>query len=168
LVIWTAPPGQDIFQQILTAVQPRQIFLVGQPSPLDALSPFVKQLMGLVKYAITHKEGEVYLADLAAALGHRGTTARLGINWLVAQGKLTIYAEEEALLVLRPAQQPATELATTIENMLKSALAETSAYRRFFKEAGLTSLAIKTLHQGLAIEGRPPTAKGWPRSEGSK
>jgi single-stranded-DNA-specific exonuclease len=144
LVIWTAPPGQDIYQQVLAAVRPQQIYLVGQPSPLDTFSSFVKQLMGLIKYAMRHKEGEVYLENLAAALGHRITTVRLGINWLVAQGKLFIYAEEDELLVLRPDQHPPTEAATTIEDMLKSALAETAAYRRFFRQAGLASFLHST------------------------
>jgi single-stranded-DNA-specific exonuclease len=142
LVVWTAPPGQDIFQQVLATVRPRQIFLVGQPSPLDSFPPFIKQLMGLVKYAITHKEGEVDVEHLAAALGHRATTTQLGLNWLVAQGKLTIYAEEDEVLVLHPAQQSPTEAMTTLETMLKAALAETAAYRRFFREASLASLAI--------------------------
>jgi single-stranded-DNA-specific exonuclease len=139
LVIWTAPPGQDIYQQVLAAVRPQQIFLVGQPSPVDTFSSFVKQLMGLIKYAMLHQEGEVSLENLAAALGHRITTVRLSLNWLVAQGKLTIYVEEGELLVLRPDQHPPTEAAAPIEDMLKSALAETAAYRRFFRTAGLAS-----------------------------
>jgi single-stranded-DNA-specific exonuclease len=142
LVIWTAPPGQDIYQQALAAVRPQQIFLVGQPSPFDTFSPFVKQLMGLIKYAMLHQEGEVSLENLAAALGHRVTTVRLGLDWLVAQGKLTIYVEEDESLVLRFEQHSPTEAAATIEDMLKSALAETAAYRRFFRQAGLASLKV--------------------------
>jgi len=141
LVGWTAPPGRDIFQQVLATVHPQQIFLVGQPSPLDTFAAFIKQLMGLVKYALAQKAGEVNLPELAAALGHRVTTARLGINWLEAQGKLTLAVEDDELLVLRPAQHSPTEEAEMVEEMLKSVLAETAAYRRFFKKAGLTSLA---------------------------
>ena len=54
--------------------------------------------MGLVKYALSHKAGEVEPELLAAALGHRATTVRLGLDWLIARGKLTIHAEEENLL----------------------------------------------------------------------
>jgi single-stranded-DNA-specific exonuclease len=141
MIIWTAPPGQDILQQAIVAVRPERIVLVGQPSPFDTLPAFIKQLMGLIKYAMIHKEGEVYLEELAAALGHRFTTVRLGIDWLVAQGKLSIYVEEEALLVLRSDQRSANaETAATLETILKSILAETAAYRRFFREASLESL----------------------------
>jgi single-stranded-DNA-specific exonuclease len=142
LVVWTPPPGQDIYQQALAIVKPRQIFLVGQPLGFDTLPAFIKQLMGLVKYALTHKEGEVYLAELAAALGHRQTTTRLGIDWLVAQGKLSIYADEGDILVLRPALRPPTGEAATVENLLQIALAETAAYRQFFREANLAALQI--------------------------
>lgn len=144
LVVWTAPPGQDIYQQALATVKPRRIYLVGQPSPFDTLPAFMKQLLGLVKYALTHKEGEVYLAELAAALGHRQTTVRLAIDWLVAQGKLSIYADEGEILVLRPAQALPRPESATIESLLQAALAETAAYRQFFRTASLA-----TLQQGV-------------------
>ena len=139
LVVWYAPPGPDIFHQVVNVVKPQQLFLVAQPSPFDAWPAFIKQLMGLIKHALAHREGEVDLMPLAAALGHRSTTARLGIDWLVAQGKLSIYVEEEDLLVLRPAQNAPAE-AATVETILKSELAETAAYRRFFREASLGAL----------------------------
>jgi hypothetical protein len=124
----------------LALVKPRQVFLVGQPSPFDTLPVFIKQLMGLVKYALMHKEGEVIFEELAGVLGHRSTTIRLGIDWLVAQGKLSIYVEESDLLVLRPDQRPPTPEAPTVENLIQTALAETAAYRKFFREASLAAL----------------------------
>lgn len=147
LVIWTAPPGQDILQQALAMVHPREIYLVGQPSTLDSFPAFINQLLGLIKYALTRKEGEVDLAELAAALGHRITTTRLGINWLVAQGKLTIEVDEDEFFVLRLAQSPPTEAAEILADSLKSALAETAAYRRFFQQASIASLQSVESHR---------------------
>jgi single-stranded-DNA-specific exonuclease len=143
LVIWTAPPGQDIYQQALAMVKPRQIFLIGQPCPFDSLPAFIKQLMGLIKYALLHREGEINLAELAAALGHRQATVRLGIDWLVAQGKLTLYADEGDVLVVRSAQRSPSAEATSIEALLQAALAETAAYRQFFRTASLSALQIR-------------------------
>ncbi|MEW5957344.1 MAG: single-stranded-DNA-specific exonuclease RecJ [Chloroflexota bacterium] len=140
LVIWTAPPGHDIFQQALAAAQPRQVYVVGQPSPFDTLPAFMRRLLGLVKYALAQQEGEVDLGALAAALGQRATTARLGLDWLIAQGRLTLYAEEDERLVVRPANQPPAADPAAIEAMLQTALAETAAYRRFFGQAGLKAL----------------------------
>jgi single-stranded-DNA-specific exonuclease len=140
LVIWSAPPGQDIFEQALALVKPHRIFVVGQPSSLDLFPNFIKQLMGLVKYAMMQREGEVVLPDLAAGLGHRLTTTRLGIDWLVAQGKLAIDADDDDIVVLRRDQRRPVTDASLVEAMLISALAETAAYRRFFRQANLASL----------------------------
>lgn len=137
LVIWSAPPGPDILQQVVHTVRPQQIMLVGQPSPLDAFPAFINHLLGLIKHALAHKEGEIDLEELAAALGHQVTTARLGIDWLAAQGRLSIYVEEAELLVLRPTQKPPEPETATVEAMLKANLTETAAFRRFFREASL-------------------------------
>ncbi len=141
LVIWTAPPGQDIYRQAIAQVRPRQIILVGQPSPLDNGSAFIMQLMGLVKYAVQRQEGEVDLEGLAAALGHRRATVRLGINRLAALGKLSIYVDEGDLLVLRADSRPPRPEAAAVETLLQTALAETAAYRSFFRRASLAALA---------------------------
>ncbi len=147
LVIWTAPPGQDVLQQVLARVNPQKIYLVGHPLALDALPAFIKQLMGLVKYALTQKNGEIYLSDLAAALGQRVITARLGLDWLAAQGKLVIETVEAERWVLRSTQQPPLETADTVEAMLKTVLAETAAYRRFFRQSGSALLTRKTAEE---------------------
>jgi hypothetical protein len=65
----------------------------------------------------------------------------LGLDWLAAQGKLAIELEEESLLVVRFGQFAASiENATILEAILKAALAETAAYRRFFQTASLEVL----------------------------
>ncbi len=141
LVIWTAPPGQDILEQATVAVRPQQIVLVGQPSPFARFPAFMPRLMGLIKYAVSQKEGQVELTELATALGHRVTTARLGLDWLVAQGKLAIEVEEDSWLVVRPGQySPSPENAAILEEILIAALAETAAYRRFFQTASLEAM----------------------------
>jgi hypothetical protein len=67
---------------------------------------------------------------------------RLGIDWLVAQGKLSIYVEENDLLVLRSDQRLPTPEASIVETLLQTALAETAAYRKFFNEANLSALKV--------------------------
>jgi single-stranded-DNA-specific exonuclease len=141
LVIWTPPPGQDIYRQAIAQVRPRQIIVVAQPVLLDKLLAFIPQLMGLVKYAIQHKEGEVNLEGVAAVLGHRRATVRLGVDWLVAQGKLSIVADEGDWLVLRADLRSPRPEAAALETLLQTALAETAAYRDFFRRASLAALA---------------------------
>jgi single-stranded-DNA-specific exonuclease len=141
LVVWTAPPGQDIFQQVVAVVRPEQIVLVVQPSSFDAFGAFVNGLMGGLKFAIAKKSGEIMVEELAATLGHRAATVRLGIKWLEAQGKVRVDVEEDELLVVRPAASPPrVRQSAAIEQILQATLAETAAYRDFFRRAGLTTL----------------------------
>lgn len=141
LVVLTAPPGPDILAEAVAAVAPRQIVLVGQPSPLDSLPAFARQLLGLVKFAVTRREGELLLPEVAAALSHRPTTARLGLDWLAAQGKISIEIEEDEVLVVRPAALPPdSRRAAAIEEVLAAALSETASFRDFFRRASLTIL----------------------------
>jgi single-stranded-DNA-specific exonuclease len=134
LVIWTVPPDENIYQQAMKLVQPQRVFLVGQHSPFDSLPAFMRQLMGLIKYAMQHKNGQIEWETLVAVLGHTLATVRLGIDWLVAQGKLSSESINGGLLKLQPAQQSANlPEATEIEKRLKTALAETVAYREFFR-----------------------------------
>ncbi len=141
LVIWTAPPGQDILALAVAAVRPQQIFVVAQPSPLDLLPAFTRHLQGLVKFALSHKEGELLLPELAAALGQRQTTARLGLDWLAAQGKIVITVAEGEVVVAQAANRPVdAPAAAALTEVLTTALAETAAYRAFFRRAGLSTL----------------------------
>jgi single-stranded-DNA-specific exonuclease len=140
LVIWTAPPSDEIFRQTLRIVNPLLVVLVGWPSPLDSLTAFKTQLMGLTKNVLTQKSGEVDLPRFAGALGHRLTTAELGLAWMAAQGRLTIQRESDDLWLIESAQQTPSEEADAVEKRLKSALAETAAYRRFFRRGDLSTL----------------------------
>jgi hypothetical protein len=140
LVIWQAPPGHDLFQQGLAAVKPRQVVLVGESGPFDTLPAFARQLTGLIKYALTRRAGEIDLPALAAAMAHRVSTVELGLNWLAALGKLTLTAESDELVVVQAARHPPSAEAAALETMLHTALAETAAYRRFFRQAGLNTL----------------------------
>ena len=141
LVIWTAPPGQDILAQAVARVRPQKVVLVAQLPPVDTLAGFIPRLMGLIKYAVAQREGEIFWEELAGALGHRVATVQFGIDWLVAQGKLAIVAKEEEVVVVRPGRQSLfDENSGIIKTVLQSSLSETVAYRQFFRQASLTSI----------------------------
>ncbi len=143
LIVWTAPPSETVFQQGLAKVKPRKLFLIGQLPPFDSPLPFIGRLMGLLKYAMQHYDGEVNVEQLAAALGHEARTIRLGIDWLSAQGKLTA-RNKDGTCVVQSTQQTANHAeATTIEQYLKTALAEAAAYRKFFLSVPLSELLGK-------------------------
>ena len=97
--------------------------------------------MGLLKYAITHRYGEVVVEDIAALMGHRAATVRLGMDWLAAQGKLVVKPEEDDLLLVRIGdEQKNPETVALLAEVLKTALVETAAHRNFVRQANVSAL----------------------------
>ncbi len=90
LVIWSAPPGPRELQAALGRVSPRRVIVCGLQDCQDAPHPFLRRLAGLLKYDLTRRAGQVYLPALAAATGQRLATARKGIEWLAARGRIAI------------------------------------------------------------------------------
>ncbi len=150
LVIWQAPPGQDILAQLLATTQPEVIYMVARPGPYDTLPTFIKQLMGLIKYSLSHYGGRLEIETLALAMGHRPATIRLGLQWLAGQGKLRVIAplgsadpiQTEDILVVRANQEPATAQIDGLTEMLLDLLHETAAYRNFVRQANLSALGL--------------------------
>ena len=150
LVIWQTPPGQDMLRRVLATVQPEIIYIVARPASFDTFSAFVKRLMGLIKYSLVHYGGRLEIATLAAALGHRPATIRLGLLWLVSQGKLRVIAplgqanaiQRVAILVVRPNDVPPTPQSDDLKRALLDLLRETAAYRDFVRRANLSALGL--------------------------
>jgi single-stranded-DNA-specific exonuclease len=150
LVIWQSPPGQDVLQQLLALTQPEFIYIVAQPSKFDTLPAFMNQLMGLIKYSLTHYEGRLEIEALATALGHRSATVRLGLAWLVSQGKLRVDQlaergdplQSDAIVIVRPDNQPPESTSNDLKSSLLDLLRETAAYREFVRQANLAALGL--------------------------
>ena len=141
LVIWTIPPSPDVLLGVLKTVNPRIVTLVCAHPKLDCADPFVERLIGLLKYAITYREGKVTYAALAAATAQRQITVEQGLNWLVSRGKITLMHQEGNLLWVG-AGKTINDLggAARIWIEVQALLSETLAYRAHFKRTDKDSL----------------------------
>ena len=142
LAIWTAPPGPGELRAALVQVLPSRVCLFGQDPGLDTPDAFLRRLAGAVKHVLAARAGRTTAAELAAATAQRTPAVRLGLAWLTARGHVRIAEETgDALQLLpgtgspAPAAQPA-DLTRAIE----AALAETAAYRAYFREAAAAAL----------------------------
>ena len=135
LIIWTSPPSSAELRAVLEWVRPQRIILFAADAGLDALEPFVKRLAGLVKYALSNRDGVVRLDSLAAATAQREITVRAGLDWLTARGQITITSEDSGTLTLtNGAGKAAPDLVLSSER-LGAHLRETAAYRAFYRRA---------------------------------
>jgi len=140
LILWTAPPGPEELATALQVVNPQEIALFCHHPALDEINPFLQQLIGRVKYALSHKEGRIVVPELAAAIAHREITIRRGLAWMEAHGDLTLIQEEgEITLVARGGAKNASALARRTAELV-ALLEETAAYRNYFARTGVELL----------------------------
>ncbi len=148
LVVWTSPPGPDVWRAVMTKVSPATVYLFAVDAGLARLEPFLKHVAGLVKYALKHNAGRVDLSALAAATANRESAVRLALAWLEARGDITILSEEGNTMVVRPGGARTDLRADRIAVQLAALLNEVAAYRRYFARADREALRTLMLENG--------------------
>ena len=133
LIIWSPPCGWRELKNAIERVKPQTIYLCAEDVADDRLEPFLKRLTGLLKHDLTQRAGRVDVARLAAALNQRLMTARKGIEWLEATGQLSVLNWDEDELTIASGAGVATNEADEIASELKVLLAETAAWRQYYR-----------------------------------
>jgi single-stranded-DNA-specific exonuclease len=141
LAIWTMPPSPDELREALSVVRPRTVYLFAAHPATENAESFFARLIGLVKYVISHRDGAVTYAELAAATAQSLSTVQHGINYLVMQGNISIVRQKGDTLWVGPGTTindlgGAARLQAETQNLL----AETAAYRAYFLRADKDNL----------------------------
>ena len=145
LAVWTVPPGPRQWQAGLIRAQPDEIILFAQDPGLDEREAFLRELAGLVKFALRARQGEVDIERAAARLGHRTSTIAAGLEHLEATGILAIVKREDESWQIAPAtEQLDAQRAQVTADRLDRHLDETSAFRQYFQKAPPSDLARST------------------------
>lgn len=132
LVIWSTPPGPAELKSVIERVKPRIIFCFNQSPPELTIDELLRQLGGRLKYVINVRQGRTSIVELAGALAQRELEVRYGLEWFAAIGQISYELRPNGSIVITKGGQlsPSAGSAAAIENLLKSSLAETAAYRR--------------------------------------
>jgi single-stranded-DNA-specific exonuclease len=132
LVIWTLPPSVDELRRVLSKVQPRTVWIVGEDPGTDDPQQFVRRLGGLVKFALSKRKGEVRLETLATAMAHREVTIRIALNWMEARGDVK-WEEVWDGIRLSEGREPQVEQQHELIGPLKTSVEETRRYRAYLR-----------------------------------
>lgn len=135
LVVWSPPPGPVIWETCLQHVQPETLILLGGKPPLDEEKALLANVGAMLNYARGHKNGIVIVSEIAAATSHHEPTIRACLRWYAAQEILRVTAEtEDRFHIERNPQHPSpvVERVRQANDHLRTLLAETRAYRKFW------------------------------------
>ena len=141
LVIWNTPPSAAEYRAALEIVNPAKVILFAFNPGTDAVQTFLQHFAGAIKFALNQRGGEVDLDELAAAVAHRPTTARAGLDWMAARGHIMIAQDKGHLITLADGtgKEEKDKLSATTAR-LAELLKETANYRAYFKRADKDSL----------------------------
>ncbi len=145
LLIWTPPPSINELKQAISTVNPQKIILMSNSAGSDTPADFLKELSGLVRYALREKQGWIDVNILAAITAQRPLVVNLGIEWLCAKGFVkTINKSSATRLQVAEPGNPDNRL-NKLEEDLKRVLKETAAYRQFYRQALAESIISAAL-----------------------
>ncbi len=141
LVVYTTPPGPAEWRMILEAVKPQKVYLLANSPLAEKADEFLTRLGGLAKFALNRRGGRVSLAELAAASAQREICVRLGLAWLEAGGHLRVQEEDSGLILGAGDGQAEPYLKSELYTAIRGLLAETAAYRAYFRRADKEAIA---------------------------
>jgi single-stranded-DNA-specific exonuclease len=140
LVVWTPPPGPQVWLDTLHHVAPAQVYLFAVDPELDTLEAFLRRLAGLVKHALSAYDGRLEWPMLAAAMAHRVETVQAGLRWLIAHGLVSLVAQEEGATLVEAGGTDDAAAEEAARETLAALLRETAAYRAHWRTAEAQAL----------------------------
>jgi single-stranded-DNA-specific exonuclease RecJ len=100
LLIWQYPPSLKVLQEVLAHANPNTVYICGgAPKETYDVSNFLKKLVGLIRFTVSKKDGQVHANKLAAALGTTPISAALGMALLQKVGSIDWYVEDGLLFI---------------------------------------------------------------------
>ena len=135
LAIVTIPPGPQVLQEALEQARPHKVHLFALNAGMDEAKPFLNRLAGLLKFALSKRDGEVQLTKLAAATAQTHEGVRAGIAWLEAKGFFIVAHEEGDDLQIAKERKEDPAKIESLTLRLQALLEETAAYRAYFLQA---------------------------------
>lgn len=145
LVFASIPPSRQVLVDIIQHARPDQVILIFNQNRSYSTESFLHRLAGYIKYAVNNREGLASLKDLAQAMNSTIEVVISGLEWWVADGKITIQNSEEDLYRLEIRKQPADDrIKDQRSNLLRYQLNEITAYQKF-----LANLPVDQINEML-------------------
>jgi single-stranded-DNA-specific exonuclease len=145
LVIYSAPPSAELLRWLLATVRPAAVYVVAKLTGDDSLDGVLRGIASMCKYALG-RDGRLALDRMAARLGTTEVVLRHGLLWLESRGQITIldWSADDGVLIEAGGTPRAGDEVALLQAHLDELLAETRAYRRYFRRAPLPELGLES------------------------
>ncbi|MCZ2122050.1 MAG: single-stranded-DNA-specific exonuclease RecJ [Anaerolineales bacterium] len=130
--IYTTPPSPAELRKALDVVKPKIVYAFGALPSDESPNDFLNRLAGLCKFVLNKKAGKTTIQELASAMASREIAVELGLEWLRANGGLTMTIDEGLVTLSSQTQEKNPYLQAELFIALRGVLNEISAYRKYF------------------------------------
>lgn len=151
LVLWSLPPSGEVLNWLVESSGCDVLFLCGRLTTDDAPVAVVKQVAGMVKYALS-RNAAVDIGRMAARLGQTEAVIRTALLLLESRGivRLLDWLDGDRAQVAEGDATRQNDEGEALWAELEALLAEVRAYRRFLararvEEIGIDRLALSSL-----------------------
>jgi single-stranded-DNA-specific exonuclease len=156
LLLWQFPPAISVLQEILLATSAKSIYLCGGAMSEEiTASSYLKKLMGVVRYTVSNKDGQVEVNKLAAVLGSTRMCAALGLTILQKAGGIDWYVEDGVIFVdlLGSSTTGLGEFAEV--RQLEEALVQVNKFRNWCAETDLKAIQLAAVPNQIRLTNAP-------------
>jgi len=163
LLLWQFPPTLKNLQDLMRQTRATNLYLVGSDDDeLEEPAFFMKRLLGLVRYAINQKDGQVEGEKLAALLGASKMSVALALTALKKVHWVDWFSEN-GMLYLDILGQPLENVEDTPEyKQMAASLDQVKKFRYWCRECSMKELQLALVPNRVELAATPmePGAEG--------
>ncbi|MFQ3647168.1 MAG: single-stranded-DNA-specific exonuclease RecJ [Aggregatilineales bacterium] len=137
LIVAAPPPSNRVWQAALSAARPETLVLLGHTPPFDSAEALLRQLMGMLKYAL-NRDGRAPVDRLAARTGHTEATIHAALAWIHAHTELELDPLTPEVYAVRRREARPANAQPALMTRLNALLEETRAYRRHWQHMSMS------------------------------
>ena len=140
LAVVTIPPRREILKEAIDIVKPGEVILFGLNPQADIQKDYLRKLSGLLRFAISHKDGVLDVELIAAHTSQPVIAVNTGINLIAALGNITVLSSTFPLVKIGRGGQMDQKKVDKFNTDLQMILKENFAYRKLFLNADPSNL----------------------------
>lgn len=159
LLIWQFPPALKNFQELMAATAARNIYIVGNGASSSEPSAFLKQVLGLVRFACNQRDGQVEGEKLASLLAATKMSVALALSALKRVHWIDWFSENGTIYLDLLGQPVASVEETPEYKQLVNSLAQSDKFRHWCSECSMKELQLALIPNQIGLTGSPEQAQ---------